>query len=654
MLNYYLLAWHLIATIVLIIPTAITIFLGRDRSWLIFTAIAGFTSVTPFFPVLFVLILMMGKEAQKLGEDSNNNNPNKIELPEVPVYALTAIYVGCVLSSFLYLAVSVLLDSWQNSVKAPTLKQELDVPKVRAAMKERKEKEKEEKLKKEKELQKEKEKDKEKKETDKEKREEAEEHVGLKNSNEGSDPRDDELRLTRNEGKEEKQEPKDQKEGEMGGREDDKKKETILQKDQTIKKGENKDIGVSETSSKDDRKQPIDQKALLDQSLTQEQKESILAKYRSGIEANNQIADQPNPVLPIQIQRVSKIFKNAKKQKFLALDTVSLYLQPGENLGLLGPNGAGKSTLFNLLSTYHSQDSGKILVYGQELKNQHKFFKKVGLCTQENLLWETLTVEDHINIFSSIKGIPKKKALKWLEIYSLDNFEATKTVNLSSGMKRKLCFILSAMSNPKFKLLDEVSSGMDPLARDHLKEFISSQKRLNGGTCIITTHTMEEAEKICDRIVIMVNGKLALVDSVDGLKNSLGAYKLEIRRIEGSDKDDSALKQKLETCLFGKGRSWGNGLGGEGGEKERLTEISKGLDFVVYEFDLENGAEGGLKLSGIFERLQGLVDEGLVKDFSLSRKSLSDVFLSLCQLQESKEEEKSNKKKKKSKTEQRR
>ena len=144
---------------------------------------------------------------------------------------------------------------------------------------------------------------------------------------------------------------------------------------------------------------------------------------------------------------------------------MSLYLDKNETLGLLGPNGAGKSTLFNILSTSINPNEGKVLTFGQPLHYKADFFKKAGLCAQDDIFWTNLDVDSNIKILRKMKGIPKNVADHWKEALTLNEFGDRRAENLSSGMRRKLCFIMGSIGNPQFKFLDEPSTGLDPVAR---------------------------------------------------------------------------------------------------------------------------------------------------------------------------------------------
>ena len=246
-----------------------------------------------------------------------------------------------------------------------------------------------------------------------------------------------------------------------------------------------------------------------------------------SIQKENLRAMNPDAKLPIQAYKCSKVFSN-KTGSFYAIKEASLVLHSGETVGLLGPNGAGKSTMFNLLSTYHSLSEGTIRTFGQNLSNFSSFFKKTGICTQDNVVWGSLSVERHMMIMRILYGIPNHVVQSWMQLLELEHAKNRVPNQLSSGMNRKLCFMFSACSNPLYKFMDEPTTGLDPMARKRFREIIDHQKALYGSSSILTTHTMNEAEKSCDRIVIIVNGNIVLVESVEDLKQMVSGFTLTV------------------------------------------------------------------------------------------------------------------------------
>lgn len=260
------------------------------------------------------------------------------------------------------------------------------------------------------------------------------------------------------------------------------------------------------------------------------------------------LANQKRTDIPIQASRISMLFKN-DNNSFYALKDVSIILDKNETLGLLGPNGAGKSTLFNIISTYHDATGGSIRTFGEELNTYSSFFTECGLCAQDNILWDNLSISAQLNCMRILRGVPYKVQYKWLEFLEMTKFVGNTPSGLSSGMQRKVCFMMAAMSNPTFKFLDEPTTGLDPLSRKRFRELLDSQKQIYGGSSVFTTHTMSEAEKICDRIAILINGTFVVIDRVENIKKMTKGFNLIIYKNSPLDMGNK-LKQLIGTQVF--------------------------------------------------------------------------------------------------------
>ena len=242
----------------------------------------------------------------------------------------------------------------------------------------------------------------------------------------------------------------------------------------------------------------------------------------------------------IQIKKVSKIYKN----KFAALKNIDLNIQEGEIFALLGPNGAGKSTLINVLCgiTYHSK--GTILIDGIDLtKNRKKIKSLIGLVPQELHLEAFETVFDNVNYSRGLWG--KKKddnyILNLLKKLNLDDKKNNLLMQLSGGMKRRVLIAKALSHNPKILFLDEPSAGVDIELRKEMWDIIYSLKK-EGVTIILTTHYIEEAEEIADRVAFINNGKIILVEDKNVLLNKLGNNKLVFTLDKSFKKSSSCSK----------------------------------------------------------------------------------------------------------------
>uniref|UniRef100_A0A665WNJ1 Cholesterol transporter ABCA5 n=1 Tax=Echeneis naucrates TaxID=173247 RepID=A0A665WNJ1_ECHNA len=228
-------------------------------------------------------------------------------------------------------------------------------------------------------------------------------------------------------------------------------------------------------------------------------------------------------------------FSLNKKRK-VATKNISFCVRKGEVLGLLGPNGAGKSTVMHMLAGDTDPTAGQVLMgdYGTELRPADNPLEHVGYCPQVNPLWPRITLQEHLEIYAAIKGLRGqdvpgiiRRVVNALELKEHLNKQAK---SLSAGLKRKLCFALSMIGNPQIVLLDEPSSGMDPKSKQRMWRAIRAAFKNRQRGAILTTHYMEEAEAVCDRVAIMVSGQLRCIGSIQHLKGKYGqGYSLEVK-----------------------------------------------------------------------------------------------------------------------------
>jgi len=215
-----------------------------------------------------------------------------------------------------------------------------------------------------------------------------------------------------------------------------------------------------------------------------------------------------------------------------ALNGVSLSIPKGECLGLLGPNGAGKSTLAHILSGIISPSGGEASIAGRDIATEMYMVRKVmGFCPQHEIVWESLTVEEHLLFYLRVKGVDREFEYSEAEriLASVGLLDAIdKTVSqLSGGMKRRLSIAISLVGNPKCLILDEPTTGLDPDTRRSIWEMIQSQKE--GRAIILTTHNMEEADTLSSRVAIVSNGELVCLGTPLDLKRQYGrGYKLSV------------------------------------------------------------------------------------------------------------------------------
>lgn len=210
----------------------------------------------------------------------------------------------------------------------------------------------------------------------------------------------------------------------------------------------------------------------------------------------------------LKITHLTKRFETPQGSR-LALDDLSLNLHPGEIYGLLGPNGAGKSTTINLICNLLQPDEGSVEIAGQPVSDATKAL--VGVTPQENLVYPSLTCAENLHFFARIYGLSKgdrqQRVPRCLELVGLGDRAHSPAETLSGGMRRRLSMAISLIHQPKLVILDEPTTGLDIEARYELWNLIRLLQ-CEGVTVLLTTHLLEEAERLCQRIGIIRQGRL--------------------------------------------------------------------------------------------------------------------------------------------------
>ena len=215
------------------------------------------------------------------------------------------------------------------------------------------------------------------------------------------------------------------------------------------------------------------------------------------------------------IIEVQHLFK--KFQDVTAVDGISFTVGQGEFFGLLGPNGAGKTTTIRMLYGFSPPSRGIIRVFGMEISHDWRKIKaRIGVCQQDNTLDPDLTVEQNLKVFAGYFSIPsreaKTRADELLEFFALSNRRNAKVMDLSGGMIRRLILARSLINRPELLILDEPTTGLDPQSRHQVWDRLEKLKA-SGLSVVLTTHNMEEASHLCDRLVIVDHGKILVEGS---------------------------------------------------------------------------------------------------------------------------------------------
>jgi ABC-2 type transport system ATP-binding protein len=204
----------------------------------------------------------------------------------------------------------------------------------------------------------------------------------------------------------------------------------------------------------------------------------------------------------IEVKNVWKSFKAVQ-----AVKGIDLYIPKGQFVALLGPNGAGKTTLVEMIEGIQKPDRGEITIMGKKWKgNEDELHRIIGLSLQETRFIDKLRVSETLLLFAGFFNLGKERVNEIIDIVGLQDKRKSYVVNLSGGQRQRLAIGISLINNPSILLLDEPTTGLDPNARREIWEILKTLKTKAETSMILTTHYMEEAENLCDYIVIMDNG----------------------------------------------------------------------------------------------------------------------------------------------------
>jgi ABC-2 type transport system ATP-binding protein len=226
------------------------------------------------------------------------------------------------------------------------------------------------------------------------------------------------------------------------------------------------------------------------------------------------------PQVVLQAESLTKTYGSLK-----AVDNLSLEVYEGEVFGFLGPNGAGKTTSINMMCGLLKPDSGRVIVHGQPITGGDADVRaRVGVCPQDIVLWERLTCLEQLQFIGRMYGLPGREARqrgeRLLEALELSDRRDSQARTLSGGMQRRLNLAMALVHDPDIVVLDEPEAGLDPQSRIRVREYIRSLARKR--TVILTTHNMDEAERLADRVAIIDYGKLLVLDTPEALKRRVG------------------------------------------------------------------------------------------------------------------------------------
>ncbi|KAG0365950.1 hypothetical protein BGZ54_005998 [Gamsiella multidivaricata] len=317
--------------------------------------------------------------------------------------------------------------------------------------------------------------------------------------------------------------------------------------------------------------------------------------------------DEFSPECPLVMKNMRKIYPTNKK---LAVKNVTFAVDKDTIFGLLGPNGAGKTSLIHILTGLYEPTQGWARLAGYELDTQIKdVYRNIGVCPQHDILWDDLTVGEHLYFYARLKGViaadESAAVLASMNAVSLVPFENRLTKGLSGGEKRRLSIAIALVGNPGIVFLDEPTTGLDISVRRLIWDIIFNAKQ--GRTIVLTTHSMEEAEVLCARIGIMAKGTLRCIGNQIRLKDLYGrGFKITF----ASKPENTERASRYIASL--------------------LPVNAKRLDSFVTSESWEFETTPGL-IQRLFEEIEMHKHEYGIDDWGLSQTTLEEVFLRIIQ-----------------------
>ena len=254
-----------------------------------------------------------------------------------------------------------------------------------------------------------------------------------------------------------------------------------------------------------------------------------------------------NLAIAIKTEDLTKIYDGIK-----VVDHLNFQVKKGELVSLLGPNGAGKTTTIKMLTTVLKPDEGTAFINGYDIrKNKMEIRKIIGVTPQELVFYEDLTARENLIFFGQMHGFPKTRlkedADRILKKLGLAEHKG-KTKNFSGGMKRRLNIGINLIINPQILFLDEPTAGLDPQARHVIWDYIREIKQ-EGRTIVLTTHDMQEADILSDRVIIIDNGKIIAEGTPDALKDQYSEKNIVEIEFKNAPKI-SEIKEKMKDLEF--------------------------------------------------------------------------------------------------------
>ncbi|OQV11711.1 ATP-binding cassette sub-family A member 5 [Hypsibius exemplaris] len=316
---------------------------------------------------------------------------------------------------------------------------------------------------------------------------------------------------------------------------------------------------------------------------------------------------------------------NRRRPSKLAVNNVSMVFPKGEVFGLLGPNGAGKTTTLSMITGEVIPTSGDIHINGFNMQTEtDSAIQTMGSCPQSDTIWDELTMEEHLTLFATLNDLNPTRSADSIKTFTeglcITEHMKKKAAALSGGTKRKLTFVISMIGNPPLVLLDEPSTGMDPQSKRNLWDMIMQSFGSGDRGAILTTHSMEEADALCNRIGIIVQGRLQCVGSSQHLKGRFGSgYTLDVKlgmEADGSVGGEHAaavegLKHEIDAILPG---------------AVCVEEFYNRLVFAVPKEQVKS-------LGVVFTQLDRVKELLNLEEYGLSQTTIEQVFMHFARMQ---------------------
>ncbi|OJX38066.1 MAG: hypothetical protein BGO78_08520 [Chloroflexi bacterium 44-23] len=242
----------------------------------------------------------------------------------------------------------------------------------------------------------------------------------------------------------------------------------------------------------------------------------------------------------IVVSNVSKTYGNIR-----ALDSVSLNIQKGEIVGILGPNGAGKTTLIKIITGYLQPDSGTVMVEDQDIINNVEIIqKRIGYLPENAPLYPELIVQEYLQMMCDLRQIPPENQLESIRAavraVKIEDVLTRKIGQLSKGMRQRVGLAQAIIHKPEILILDEPTVGLDPTQIVEIRQLI---KRISKhSTVLFSTHILSEVEAVCDRVIIIMNGKIKTDSSLEAISNTNNAILVLEEDVQGAEQDLKKLK----------------------------------------------------------------------------------------------------------------